>query len=224
MKKDLATQYNNVAETYNSVFGEMNAKSVASFKESIIPLLGNVKSAIDLGCGQGDMIGYFQSLGITCAGVDTSLEMVTFARRAVNADIRVEDFAHTSFENGSFDLVTSKWAIQTASDIDPIYQETARILQPGGHCVFLVVHPFRHFLEKKKQGKNYFKQEIVDSIIFDGAITVHEPSHTVADYLSDEFLRRFSLMHIREADEFPAAEQIGGDIYPTYLIIVGQKK
>lgn len=225
MKETLATQYNAVVEDYEKTFGTMNAVSVEALNAALsLILTERIKNAIDFGCGLGDMILYLRSKGIACAGVDSSSEMAALAKKATGADIRIEDFAQTSFEYGSFDLVTSKWAMQTSAEIAPICAEAARILKKNGYFVFLVVHPFRQFLEKKKQGKDYFKKEIVYSNIFDGTITVQEPSHTLMEYLSDSFLKTFSLISITEGAEFPAAEQIGGDIYPTYLIITAQKK
>lgn len=224
MKNNLSTQYNNVASEFNSVFGEMNAPSVEAFNATLEPYLANSKTAIDFGCGIGDIIIYLQSRGIVCSGVDSSSEMIAHAKQIVESDIRCEDFAKTSFESNSFDLVTSKWAMQTSPNIAPIYDEAARLLKSGGHFVFLVVHPLRQFIEKKKQGKDYFKKEIVESIIFDGAITVYEPSHTLMEYLGKDFIKHFSLIDLVEGAEFPAAEQIEGDTYPTYLIVVGQKK
>lgn len=203
----------------------MNKKSIIALNTVLEPLLmSNIKIALDFGCGLGDMIEYLQNKNIVCAGVDSSVEMVQKAKANTGSDIRCEDFAKTSFESNSFDLIISKWAMQTSPDIDPIYEEAARLLKNDGHFVFLVVHPLRQFLEKKKQGKDYFKKEIVDSVIFDGAITVHEPSHTLKEYLSETFFKLFTLIGIDEGAEFPAAEQVGGDIYPTYLIIVAQKK
>jgi SAM-dependent methyltransferase len=226
MKKEiLDKQYNTVAGEFEKVFGEMNKKSVIALNAILEPLLTpNVKTAVDLGCGLGDMVQYLNSKNIACAGVDSSSEMVEKSLQNINADIRCEDFANTSFECNSFDLVTSKWAMQTSADIDPIYKEAARLLKKDAHLVFLVVHPLRQFIEKKKQGKDYFKKEVVDSIIFDGAITVQEPTHTLKEYLSETFFKLFTLIGIDEGAEFPAAEQIGGDIYPTYLIITAQKK
>ncbi|MBP6912239.1 MAG: class I SAM-dependent methyltransferase [Candidatus Pacebacteria bacterium] len=226
MKKEiLSKQYNNVAGEFEKVFGKMNEKSVVALNNALATLLTErIKNAIDLGSGLGDMIQYLKSKNITCAGVDSSSEMVEKARLSTNADIRCEDFANTSFESNSFDLITSKWAMQTSKEIAPIYNEASRLLKKNGYFVFLVVHPLRQFLEKKKQGKDYFKKEIVDSIIFDGAITVQEPSHTLMEYLGKGFSKYFSLIDINEGAEFPAAEQIGGDNYPTYLIIVAQKK
>ncbi len=226
MKKQILNkQYNFVAKEFQIANGEMNKVSAQAIIKALkLVLQENITKALDFGSGLGDLISYFQSLGIECAGVDSSKEMVTLAKQQVDADIRIEDITHTSFDNCMFDLITSKWVIQTVPEIDPIYQEAYRLLRSGGYIVFLTVHPLRQFLEKKKQGKDYFKKEVVDSIIFDGAINVHEPSHTLKEYLSETFLKLFTLIGIDEGAEFPAAEQIGGDIYPTYLIIVAQKK
>lgn len=222
---ELNTQYNNVADDFGKVFSEMNKHSVLALNASLEQVLTKkTANALDFGCGLGDIILYLKEHNIACAGVDSSSEMVSLAKASTHADIRCEDFAHTSFENESFDLITSKWAMQTSAEIDPIYTEAHRLLKTGGHFVFLVVHPLRQFIEKKKQGKDYFKKEIVDSIIFDGAITVYEPSHTLEEYLSKTFFSLFTLVSFDEGHEFPAAEQIGGDIYPTYLIITAQKK
>jgi ubiquinone/menaquinone biosynthesis C-methylase UbiE len=223
---ELSKQYNSVMNDFITLNKTMNEISDKAFWKCVVPFLKENGRAIDFGCGPGDLITDISEY-MECAGVDTSFEMVSFARKAAKADIRLEDFAHTTFEDKSFDLVVSKWAMQTSKNIDPIYKEAARLLKSGGHFVFLVVHPFRQFLEKKKVGKNYFKKEIVRSTIFAGAITVEEPSHTLSEYLSNLFLNEFTIVASEEGKEgveFPAAEHIGGDIYPTYLIITAQKK
>ncbi len=220
---DLSKQYNEIAEHFITLRKTMNQMSDEAFLSYIFPLMKNPGKAIDFGCGPGDLIVYISN-HIECVGVDSSSEMVSTARNITGKDVREEDFANTSFEDESFSLVFSKWAMQTSKHIDPIYKEAARLLKPSGHFVFLVVHPFRQFLEKKKFGKDYFKQEIVQSVIFNRAITVEEPTHTISDYLSDLFFQKFNLIGIKEGAEFPAAEQIGGDIYPTYLIVTAQKK
>ncbi len=219
---ELNKQYNGITDTFVALRKGFNEISDNTFKDILKGV--HCKNILDLACGNGDMIIYLQALGLSCAGVDISSEMVALATKNTNADVRCEDFTNTSFENESFDLITSKWAIQTSAEIDPIYSEAHRLLKSRGYFVFLTVHPIRQFLEKKKSGKDYFKKEIVDSIIFDGAITVYEPSHTLKEYLSETFFSLFTLIGIEEGAEFPAAEQIDGDIYPTYLIITAQKK
>ncbi len=223
--KTLQKQYNKIAEDFGKLSEEMNIKSVVALNEILSTVLDSkIKTALDFGCGLGDMVEYLNSKKIICSGIDSSEEMVLLSKQRTGADIRVEDFANTSFEKESFDLITSKWAMQTSEEIQPVYNEAYRLLKKDGYFVFLVVHPMRQFIEKKKVKKDYFKKEIVHSVIFDGAITVKEPSHTFSEYLSKDFLELFSLLSIDEGFEFPAAEQIHGDTYPTYLIIAAQKK
>lgn len=141
------------------------------------------------------------------------------------SDVRNESFSQKmSFEDSQFGLIVSKYAMQTAQDIKPIYDEVYRMLDDKGYFIFLIVHPMRQFIEKKRSGKDYFKKELVESVIFDGKITVTEASHTLSEYLNSDFLTRFSLIDIKEGYDFPASEQINGDTYPTFLIIVSQKK
>lgn len=224
MKKNLKKQYNPIVKEFTLQRKKFNKFSDIRFGACTILISKVCTHALDLGCGDGkDMLsGQFSHMKY--CGVDSSSKMVKIARKNTGADIRCEDFAKTSFANESFDLITSKWAMQTSSEIEPIYSEVYRLLKHGGYFVFLVVHPMRQFIEKKKQGKNYWEKEIVDSILFKGTLTVKEPTHTLEEYLSQEFLRKFSLLRIEEGAEFPAAEQIGGDTYPTFLIIVAQKK
>lgn len=224
MKKDLTTQYNGISEKYESLRLSFNQVSDAVFIKMLSQVISQTTHAIDFACGDGDMIKYLKGMQIACVGVDSSSDMAALARKNTNADIRCEDFTKTSFASESFDLITSKWAMQTSAEIAPIYDEAARLLKKGGHFAFLVTHPVRQFIEKKKTGKDYFKKEIVASVIFSGAITVYEPTHTSKEYLGKDFTKHFSLVDLEEGPEFPAAEQIGGDNYPTYLIIVAQKK
>lgn len=139
-------------------------------------------------------------------------------------EVRNESFSSkVSFWNNQFGLIVSKYAMQTAENISPIYTDVARLLDKNGYFIFLVVHPFRQFLEKKKQSKDYYKKESIKSIIFGGKITVTEPSHTLSEYINKDFLDAFSLIDLQEESDFPNSEQINGDIYPT-IIIAAQKK
>lgn len=221
----ITSDYNSeVTNTYTSLSDEMNIKSIAHLQRTVLPILPNCKNGIDFGCGAGDEIKFLEQHGIIMSGIDCSEEMILKARECTKADLRVEDFTSTTFESNSFDLVLSKWAFQANEYIDPIYTECSRLLKKNGYLVLLTKHPLRQFLEKKIPGKNYFQKETVHSHIFRKTITVHEPSHTVQEYLSEFFLANFSVLSFAEEYEFPGAEQINGDIYPTYMLIVAQKK
>ncbi len=133
-------------------------------------------------------------------------------------DIQLGYFEKIPFSDQFFDVVISKWALQTSANIDPIYQEIIRVMKPNGQLIFLSCHPMRQFIEKKRKGKDYFKKEIVESVFFDGQVTAKEPSHTMNEYLSPFFFQHFTLEAFEEGFD-SAAEKIDGDIYPSYFII-----
>ena len=223
-------QYDKNAEEFNEFYDNQEAHvSTDAFfsviKEEIISDIGN-KKVLDLGCGAGKDALFYVQKGFIYSGVDASVEMCALAEQNKNVfDIRNESFSQKmSFDSKEFGLIVSKYAIQTAQEIKPIYDEVYRLLDNRGYFAFLIVHPMRQFIEKKKQGKDYFKKELVESIIFDGKIIVTEASHTLSEYLNSDFLSKFSMVDIKEGYDFPASEQINGDTYPTFLIIIAQKK
>lgn len=230
MKDNFEKQYDKSAYDFNEHYHNQEAHvSSDAFFEVIT---NNVKTpdknrkVLDLGCGAGADAAFYTEKGYVYFGLDASAKMCELAK--VNpcvAEIRNETFSgKMSYGDKQFGLIVSKYAIQTSENIAPIYDEVARMLEDNGYFAFLVVHPFRQFIEKKKSGKDYYKKELVQSVIFDGKITVTEPTHTLAEYINKDFLNKFSLIDLVEGSDFPASEQIGGDIYPTYLIVVAQKK
>lgn len=214
----LSTQYNTMAATFSALAIDHNKSSNADYFECF-PLDLTGKSVLDLGCGNGDDLGLFRSRGAEVFGIDASSEMVRISKeRNPYFDIKVGTFTDIPFANQSFDFVVSKWAIQTAAMIDPIYHEVARVLKPGGKFIFLACHPMRQFMEKKRFGKDYFTKEDVVSVFFDGQVTAIEPSHTLQEFLSPLFFRRFSLYAYREG-YCASAEKVNGDVYPSYLVL-----
>ena len=236
-KKKLETQYNSSAKNYDDLHIGENKKSTSQFFETVLNHVKPYKNKkklhtlLDLGCGAGSDFDFYSNHGFWCCGVDSSSKMLSLVKNNF-PEVRVHqaDFSKAGsipfrgYSDLGFKIVTSKWAFQTARNIQGIYENVHRILIPKGYFIFLVVHPFRQFLEKKKSGKDYFKKEIVASEIFNKKITVYEPTHTMQEYLSSYFLKHFEVLEIKEDYEFPAAEQIGGDIYPTHLIVVARKK
>jgi SAM-dependent methyltransferase len=230
MNDTFETQYNNTAKEFNEFYLNLEAhQSTDAFFACITPEIVSTiknKAVLDLGCGAGADAAFYTTKGLAYFGIDASQEMCGLARKNnLISEIKNETFSKDmSYEDKKFGMIVSKYAMQTAEHIEPIYNEAARMLDDKGYFIFLVVHPLRQFIEKKKQGKDYFKKEFVNSIIFNGKITVTEPSHTLKEYLSTDFLTKFSLIDIQEGTDFPNSEQVEGDMYPTYLIVTAQKK
>ena len=220
---ELETQYNLCAKEYSVDHRVHNQKSINAYFDIVSTELEQ-KKILDLGCGSGEDLVIFNKRGAQVSAIDSSMSMVNLAQKLLPmADIRCESFAQCTFAENIFDLVTSKWAIQTAHDIDKVYIEVNRVLKNGGKFIFIVTHPIRHFIEKRSDKADYFKQQIVKSVLFEGLIVVEEPSHTLTDYLSSYFLEKFEVNKICEGVD-SGAEKIGTLTYPSYLLIAATKK
>jgi SAM-dependent methyltransferase len=100
---------------------------------------------LDLGCGDGELFGWIFGPRPDAAGVDsgaTRQDDVQRARtRATYCEVRAEDAARTSFEDGRFALVFSNSVLEHISPIEPVLAEVRRVLAPGGHFLFTTPDP-----------------------------------------------------------------------------------
>lgn len=220
---ELATQYNDFADTFAAGIVHGNEESRRVFYSYLENELSG-RDVLDVACGDGADMIHYKNLGARVYGVDASNALVAKAKlRLPDVDIRVGEFDKLPYADDAFDVVLSKYAIQTASDMTPCFDEMHRVLKPGGVLVYLVTHPFRQYFEKKERRANYFEKKIVNSTFFDGMITVQEPTHTVSEYLSPKFLADFDIINFGEyLDE--EAEQVDGKKYPGYFILKAVKR
>ncbi len=221
MNNKLSFQYNNIADHFNKTHDDFNHISNKAFF-SCLPNDLLSKNLLDIGCGDGNDFDEYLKRGATVTGIDPSKKLQSYSKHAEK--ITIGSFEKIPFTENVFNIVVSKYALQTLEEIDLFYSEVSRVLKPGGELIFLVVHPMRQFFEKKTLFKDYFEKTIVDSVIFNGTITVKEPTHTISEYLSPLFFNSFTLESLKEGVDFYSAEKIGPYEYPTYLIIKAKKK
>ena len=224
---NVKNQYNQFHQTFSENQADQNEISKRAFHKAIDFNLQN-KSVLDVGCGDGEDLMILGDSTTKIHGVDPSDEFLRKARRNNPRGNFVKGVGENlPFADNQFDVVISKWAIQTSIDVPQTMREMARVLKPGGYLVYLSGHPLRQWIEKVKDyghGSNYYDQLIVTSIIFDGLISVKEPSHTMSEYLNKKFFHNFEMIDYEEGSDFPASEQINGDTYPTYILIKARKK
>ena len=178
---------------------------------------------LDLGCGYGRDLVYFQGLGCEVYGVDISSEMIKLAKeRAPKAFLSIGSFEKLPYPDNHFDFVFSRYAIQHSHKTEEVFREIHRILKKNGVLVFLVTHPIRHYFEKKV--KDYWAVEDISSVILNGKLTVEEPSHIFSEYFSPFLLSHFNLEEFHEKHD-PAAKNFEGfGRYPRILLMRYKKK
>jgi ubiquinone/menaquinone biosynthesis C-methylase UbiE len=226
--KTIDKQYNEFNENYSNNI-KQNYIADNDFYQ-MLDIDANCINVLDIGCGDGHdlmkILGINSNLQVS--GVDPSEEFIEQAQNHIsNGDFNIGYGEKLPYKDSSFDLVISKYAIQTSTKAKKCLLEAGRVLRSGGKLHILIKHPMQQFLEKKKfmnKKVNYFTQENTKSVIYDGLITLKEPTHKMEDYLNKDFFEQFELIDYRENFDFPASEQVEGDIYPTYFVLTAKKK
>ncbi len=221
----LKKQYDEFSEEFSEVCYTQNQESRRVFYKILGKNLKG-KKLLDLACGDGKDLRHYAKLGADVFGIDMSQEFIAMAKKTnpkSHQNISVADFENTKHTKSKFDIVTCKYAAQTSKNIEKIFTEAHRLLKPNGEFLLLVVHPIRQFIERRGKNKDYFKQIVVDSVLFDGAVTVKEPTHTFLEYLSPTILQKFDLVLFDEKFD-SSAEQIGGDVYPGFMVMKFKKR
>jgi len=218
---DINKQYNQFSKTYSESFENFNNKSISDYFRYLDFNVLN-KKILDIGCGDGKDSILITKRGAKFFGIDTSEEMIELSKiNNPDATFIKGSFQKIPYSSKSFDIVITKWAMQILENIDEGYKEINRVLKKKGIFIFLVSHPIRQLMEKKK--KDYFYKEIVLTRLFNNSIIIKEPHHTLKDYFSEYFLKNFEIISYNEGwDE--GAERINNWKYPAYLIIKSRKK
>jgi ubiquinone/menaquinone biosynthesis C-methylase UbiE len=228
MPKNISKQYNDFAHIFSANHGigeNSNNKNRLHFYSMLerLPLKPHA-CVLDLACGDGFDAKHYTDVGFETVGIDASKEMIRIAKENhPTIDFRVSLAEDLPYSDECFDAVFSKYAIMTSKDMGKIFNEVNRVLKKDGYFAYLVTHPFRQYFEKKDQEADYFHQEIVTSNILNNSVSVKEPSHTLNEFFSQEFLSTFDLIAFEE-DFDPAAERIEGRTYPGYFIVIAKKR
>lgn len=144
-KREIGRSFSSAAQRYDSVAGLQRDVGESLLDGIRFPGGGLPARILDLGCGTG----YFHSRLLELApdaeylGLDLAVGMVEFARKRLSGEglWLVGDAEHLPVAANSVDLVFSSLAIQWCSSPQRVFAELARVLRPGGQCVFTSLGP-----------------------------------------------------------------------------------
>ena len=101
---------------------------------------GPVGSIIDIGCGPGRDMAWFEARGVRVTGVDLSPEMLAHARRAARGQLLAMDMRSLAFRDSRFD--GAWWCASLLHlpkrDAPAAIRETRRVLRPGATLMLSV--------------------------------------------------------------------------------------
>lgn len=108
----------------------------------LLGMIGDPKdqNILDVGCGEGDLALSLAKSGARVCGIDVSPAMIREAtdrasRSGNSVDFSVAEAVRLPFPNQSFDVVLAKTILCFVRDPEPVFDELARVLRPGGVLV-----------------------------------------------------------------------------------------
>jgi SAM-dependent methyltransferase len=151
----------------------------------------SIARGADLGCGTGRTGRWLKKVGVgRIDGVDASPEMLAVAASTGVYDSLTEaDAATTGFPSAGFQLVVACLLDIHLSNLEPLYEEAFRLLQPEGFFVLVGLHP-------------QFIRAAGNPIMFPGedgtTIAIETFNHPLSEHLGAGLKSRFELIEMRE--------------------------
>ena len=97
---------------------------------------------LDLGCGEGRLGRFLQSVGYRVAGVDAAPTMVRYAvSHDTAAPAVLADAAALPFGDETFDLVVAYMSLHDMDRMPEAVAEAGRVLEHGGRLCLAIPHP-----------------------------------------------------------------------------------
>ena len=181
----------------------------------MLSLLPDVRglTALDAGCGSGRYLQALADRGANAIGVDLSAAMLERARdsttRIARADLRA-----LPFDAMSIDLVMCGLALGDFAEIELALAEIARVLRPGGHAIYSVVHPAGEAEGWSRTFESKGRQLAIDS--FWHSLDNHRRACAAAGLTIDEWRepligKKRAVLVVRGRSRKPAPPEAGQD-------------
>jgi ubiquinone/menaquinone biosynthesis C-methylase UbiE len=108
---------------------------------------------LEIGCGTGKNTGWLLEKAKQVTAVDLSPAMLARAREKITSDrvqfIQADITAAWTFTQGQYDLVSFSLVLEHVENLEAIFYEATRSLNPGGHVYLGELHPFKQYCGTK---------------------------------------------------------------------------
>jgi len=113
--------------------------------------------ALDVGCGNGQLLHRLKDIGWDCEGVEFNKGAVETCR-SHGLKVTHGDLESAKFEDASFDLITASHVIEHVPDLHSFMKEIARLLKRGGQA--LIRTPNNEALGRKWFGSHWYADDV----------------------------------------------------------------
>jgi ubiquinone/menaquinone biosynthesis C-methylase UbiE len=181
--------YNIWADQYDTNLNKTRDMEAEALRSCLSGM--HFKKCLEIGCGTGKNTGWLAKHAGYVTAVDLSEEMLSKAREkhgSERVDFRQADInAAWNFSEGLYDLVTFSLVLEHIRNLDHIFAEVDRSLEPGGHVYIGELHPFKQYTGSKARFETEHGLHVVECF-----------NHHISDFLIPAKKHGLSIVDINE--------------------------
>ena len=138
--KQVQTAYDQMVLEYAKRNHFNMADNLIALAQELILHIGQNGHIVEVGCGTGRDMSWFEAQGSIITGIDLSMGMLTYARKQVRGDLVSMNMRYLGFCNGYFDGAWCCASLLHLPKTEAVYtlQEIRRILKSGGMLILSI--------------------------------------------------------------------------------------
>jgi len=165
---------------------DLEAKSLRKTLANI-----NFDTCLEIGCGTGKNTEWLLTKAKQITDVDLSEEMLAKAKEKIqSASVKFiqADITHNwNFIKEKYDLVSFSLVLEHIENLDHIFEETAKVINPGGYIYIGELHPFKQYLGTKARFETEKGTEVLKCY-----------THNISDFTQAAKKNGFEIVDINE--------------------------
>lgn len=150
-KMETGQAYNIWASQYDSQSNKTRDLEAKAIREVLAKI--EFDSCLEIGCGTGKNTLWLLDRVQKLTGVDLSREMIERAREKISSAkiefIQADINGEWNFRDQLYDLVSFSLVLEHISNLDHVFQQVAKSLNPGGYVYIGELHPFKQYTGSK---------------------------------------------------------------------------
>lgn len=169
-KQETVRFFNEIASRWDMLKKEILGNF--DLNETIINEVRECKTAVDLGCGTGELMEKLQSVADHVIGVDSSSNMLELAKNRFNSvsddlDLRLGELDHLPLKNNEVDCAVMSMVLHHLPTPEKIVVEICRVLKDKGKLIIVDYDKHEHEGMRKTYGDRWlgFSREEVSGIL-----------------------------------------------------------
>lgn len=181
--------YNQWSATYDEV--ENKTRDLEKIAGQQVLSSINFETVLELGCGTGKNTEWLAKKAKHILAVDLSEEMMAKAKDKVAAEhveFKQADITKPwEFVTEAPDLITCSLILEHINDLEPIFQQAANVLKPGGYFYICELHPYKQYAGGKARFETDEGLQVLECFV-----------HHVSDYYEAAVKNNFNCSALNE--------------------------